>query len=55
MIADSFTQIVWQSTTHMGLATLENNNGTFVVVATYFPPGNELGQYTNNVIEPKNI
>jgi len=41
-----FTQVVWKSTTHVGMAA--SPNGTFVV-ANYFPAGNFMGEFPNNV------
>lgn len=54
MIADYFTQMIWKSTTHMGLAIEERFNKTWVL-ATYFPTGNVLGSYLENVFEPKTV
>ncbi|OLN96163.1 Pathogenesis-related protein PR-1 type [Colletotrichum chlorophyti] len=38
-----YTQIVWKSTTKVGMAVATNSKGTFVV-ARYSPPGNYIGQ-----------
>ncbi|KAK1659692.1 CAP domain-containing protein [Colletotrichum godetiae] len=38
-----YTQIVWKSTTKVGLAVATNSQGTYVV-ARYSPPGNYLGE-----------
>ncbi|EFQ31695.1 SCP-like extracellular protein [Colletotrichum graminicola] len=38
-----YTQIVWESTTKVGLAVASNSQGTYVV-ARYSPPGNFIGQ-----------
>ncbi|KAK2041613.1 SCP-like extracellular protein [Colletotrichum somersetense] len=38
-----YTQIVWKSTTKVGMAVASNSQGTYVV-ARYSPPGNYIGQ-----------
>ncbi|KAK1527296.1 SCP-like extracellular protein [Colletotrichum costaricense] len=38
-----YTQIVWKSTTKVGLAVATNSQGTYVV-ARYSPPGNYIGE-----------
>ncbi|KAK1998701.1 PR-1-like protein [Colletotrichum falcatum] len=38
-----YTQIVWKSTTKVGLAVATNSQGTYVV-ARYSPPGNFIGE-----------
>jgi len=42
----NFTQLVWASTTHVGMAI--SDDGMFVV-ANYFPAGNRQGMYQANV------
>jgi uncharacterized protein YkwD len=39
-----YTQIVWSSTTHVGLGSATDANGATYVVARYSPPGNMLGE-----------
>jgi uncharacterized protein YkwD len=46
--AGHYTQVVWKSTTHVGVGVARNGNKT-VVVANYHPPGNWQGQFRNNV------
>ncbi|XP_011868306.1 PREDICTED: protein PRY1-like isoform X7 [Vollenhovia emeryi] len=46
-----FTQIVWKSTTEMGIA-MAKRDGTCVVVACYHPRGNIVGQFSENVLKP---
>jgi len=41
-----FTQLVWKSTTHVGIA--RSSNGQFLA-ANYFPSGNVEGDFRNNV------
>ncbi|XP_011310840.1 uncharacterized protein [Fopius arisanus] len=49
-----FTQIVWKSTTEMGIA-MAKKDGTCVIVACYHPRGNIVGQFTENVLKPARI
>ncbi len=42
--AGHYTQIVWRSTTHMGLGVAVSNSGETYVVARYNPPGNFFGE-----------
>lgn len=48
-----FTQVVWKGTTHVGCAATKcpNLGGTYYV-CDYSPPGNYIGDYTNNVFSP---
>ena len=46
-----FTQIVWKDTTDVGFG-IANKNSIYYVVAYYFPPGNFLGKYADNVLKP---
>ncbi|XP_011636885.1 uncharacterized protein LOC105427045 isoform X2 [Pogonomyrmex barbatus] len=46
-----FTQIVWKNTTEMGIA-MAKRDGTCVIVACYYPRGNIVGQFTENVLKP---
>lgn len=39
-----YTQMVWRSTTHVGMASAGCSNGETIVVASYSPPGNYLGE-----------
>ncbi|XP_028414933.1 uncharacterized protein LOC114538021 isoform X2 [Dendronephthya gigantea] len=43
-----FTQVVWKSTRHVGVATAKNKNW-FITVARYSPRGNVIGQFRDNV------
>jgi len=51
MVAAHFTQIVWESTTRLGLSLIENVDGN-LIVATYYPAGNQIDKYTANVKRP---
>ena len=44
-----FTQIVWKETKEVGFAYAQSKNGTFYAVGHYYPPGNFLGEFINNV------
>ncbi len=43
-----FTQLVWNSTYEIGFALSKNSKNTFVVME-YFPPGNIIGKFNENV------
>lgn len=44
-----FTQVVWVDSMELGVAKATAQNGMQFVVARYFPPGNILGRFPNNV------
>ncbi|KAF4524072.1 hypothetical protein B566_EDAN013020 [Ephemera danica] len=44
-----FTQVIWKSTTEMGIAIVTEGNG-FFVVANYSPHGNMQGEFEDNVL-----
>ncbi|CAG9991509.1 unnamed protein product [Clonostachys byssicola] len=39
-----YTQIMWKTTTSVGIASATNGKGTYWTVARYSPPGNMVGQ-----------
>ncbi|CAN8105207.1 unnamed protein product [Discula destructiva] len=39
-----YTQIIWRTTTHVGMATADDGQGGVYVVARYSPPGNMIGE-----------
>merc|ERR1712093_414147 len=43
-----FTQVVWKSCTHVGMARDTTGRGSYVF-ANYYPPGNYMGQFKSNV------
>jgi len=47
-----FTQVVWKSTTHVGMARDTSGNGRFIF-ANYFPPGNFMGRFDAEVQKTK--
>lgn len=48
--ASRFTQLVWKGTEKVGFGfTLNKNSKQFFAVAIYYPAGNQLGSYEENV------
>lgn len=47
-----FTQIVWKNTKEMGVAYSRDKNGCVYVIAKYYPPGNVVGHFIDNVLPP---
>lgn len=47
-----FSQVVWKGTREVGFGVTKNYNGQYFVVANYFPAGNTLGAYRENVLRP---
>ena len=45
-----FTQIIWKDTKEVGFGKASRGN-TYYVVANYYPPGNFLGKYQDNVLK----
>lgn len=39
-----YSQIVWKTTTHVGMASARCSKGETIVVANYSPPGNYMGE-----------
>lgn len=48
-----FAQIVWKSTREVGFGRAKSDDGKWYAVANYFPAGNYIGQFIENVNPPK--
>merc|ERR1712136_538301 len=48
-----FTQVVWKDSTQLGVG-LAVSNGEAYVVARYYPAGNMMGRFDQNVLPPSN-
>lgn len=56
LVAEHFTQVVWKGTRYVGMGMAHNvKRGIVVIVANYFPPGNVIGHFVENVLKPKRI
>ncbi|XP_058457658.1 uncharacterized protein LOC131434684 isoform X2 [Malaya genurostris] len=44
-----FTQMVWKGTKELGVGVGQTKSGKVIVVCTYYPRGNVLGQFLTNV------
>ncbi|EFX85315.1 hypothetical protein DAPPUDRAFT_442793 [Daphnia pulex] len=49
-----FTQVVWKSTTMMGVGKATGRNGWTYVIVSYSPRGNMQGHFSANVLPPRN-
>ncbi|WP_198166965.1 CAP family protein [Microbispora sp. ATCC PTA-5024] len=47
-----FTQVVWKSSTRLGVGLARSAHGGWYAVAVYAPGGNVIGQYVDNVPRP---
>ena len=45
-----FTQLVWKGSKEIGCGAACNNKNECFVTCNYYPPGNYLGQFNNNVL-----
>ncbi len=45
-----FTQLIWKNSTDVGFGYCKNNKGIYFGVANYFPAGNYMGQFKENVL-----
>lgn len=48
-----FTQVVWKGSKEVGIGRAQSNDGTWIVVANFFPAGNYVGQHASNVFPAK--
>src|SRR6218665_779243 len=53
LCVDHFTQVVWKDSKELGIARGQTRDGTWMIVANFFPPGNFNNDYANNVFPPK--
>lgn len=47
-----FTQVIWKGSKEVGFGVTKNNRGQYFVVANYFPAGNTIGTFKENVLRP---
>ncbi|XP_026484738.1 peptidase inhibitor 16-like isoform X1 [Vanessa tameamea] len=47
-----FTQVVWEDSREIGVGVAKTKEGQIYVVANYYPPGNVMGSFANNVRPP---
>lgn len=47
--AGQFSQMVWKNSRELGIGLGRTRNGKVIVVASYFPRGNIIGQFLHNV------
>lgn len=48
-----FSQMVWRSSTEIGVGKAKTRCGKIFVVANYKPAGNVIGEFQNNVYPPE--
>ncbi len=48
-----FAQIVWNTTREVGFGRAKSRDGKWYAVANYYPAGNYIGQFKENVFSPK--
>lgn len=53
LTAGHFTQVVWKGSKEVGIGRAQSNDGTWIVVANFFPAGNYVGQHASNVFPAK--
>lgn len=49
-----FSQLVWTKSHQFGLGVAQSSSGKIYIVANYFPAGNIIGEYLENVRPPTN-
>ena len=49
-----FTQVVWVGSKEVGFGAAQSKSGNYYGVANYFPPGNYIGEFEENVLRKKN-
>uniref|UniRef100_T1JLR7 Cysteine-rich venom protein n=1 Tax=Strigamia maritima TaxID=126957 RepID=T1JLR7_STRMM len=48
-----FTQVVWEKSRELGVGKSKSKSGKIIVVANYDPPGNMMGDFSQNVHPPR--
>lgn len=48
-----FTQVVWKGSKQVGIWRSQRKDGTWVVVANFYPAGNYQGKFVENVLPPR--
>lgn len=48
-----FTQVVWKGSSEFGIGKAKDSKGRVYVVANYFPAGNFIGRFADNVSKVK--
>lgn len=49
--AQHFTQVIWKDSKKVGFGVYRASDGSFYVVANYYPAGNLLGRFKDNVFQ----
>jgi uncharacterized protein YkwD len=52
-VTGHFTQLVWKGSEEVGIGCAQSSDGSYYVVANYFPAGNFGGEYKKNVLPKK--
>ena len=47
--ASRFTQLIWKNSKEVGFGIAKSKSGKYYSVANYYPAGNSLGEYKENV------
>lgn len=47
-----FTQMVWKGSEQLGCGSVTASSGALYVVCNYSPPGNYIGEFVANVLQP---
>lgn len=47
---ENFTQLVWKSTKEVGFGVSLSPNGSYYIVANYYPAGNNVNKLKENVL-----
>jgi hypothetical protein len=47
-----FTQVIWKESREIGIGAAIGSNNIIICCANYYPSGNEVGKYFENVLKP---